>query len=233
MNMEYLDFNIDHIYQILVTMNGKKATGCDGIPCILLKIGALLKFFVILKIRLLMNVYFLACWSLLKSLHFLKNLTGYARKSFRPMNILTALSKVFERNHANQISSFFEKIFSKFLSGFRKGYSDHTTLLRMIQDWKMPLIMAILLDQLQLISAKHSTVCPMGYSWPNSMHMVLDYLHVKYYVAIYIIATTEWRCVTWKVSGWILKRVYPKGQYWGPCCSYQWHILHWQWCFDL
>ena len=42
---------------------------------------------------------------------------------------------MFERNRANQISSFLKKIFLKFLSGFRKGYSCQNTLLRMIQDW--------------------------------------------------------------------------------------------------
>ena len=108
---------------------------------------------------------------------------------------------------------------SKFLSGFCKEYSCQATLLRIIQGWDMALIMAILLDQLKLISAKLSTVCHMGNSWPNSMHMVSNYLYVKFYAAIYIVATTAWRCVTRKVSGWILKRVCSKGQYWVPCCS--------------
>ena len=52
------------------------------------------------------------------------------------MSILTALSKVFERSHSNQLSPYFGEIFSNFLSGFRKWYSCQTTLLRMIEDWK-------------------------------------------------------------------------------------------------
>ena len=52
------------------------------------------------------------------------------------MSILTALSKVVERSHFNQLSPYFGDIFLNFLSGFRKGYSCQTRLLRTIEDWK-------------------------------------------------------------------------------------------------
>ena len=52
------------------------------------------------------------------------------------MSILTALSKVVERSNFNQLSPYFGDIFLNFLSGFRKGYSCQTRLLRTIEDWK-------------------------------------------------------------------------------------------------
>ena len=47
-----------------------------------------------------------------------------------------ALSKVFDKVSCVQMSSYFEFIFSKFLSGFRPSYSCQAILLKMIEDWK-------------------------------------------------------------------------------------------------
>ena len=47
-----------------------------------------------------------------------------------------ALSKVFDKVSCVQMSSYFEFIFSKFLSGFRPTYSCQAILLKMIEDWK-------------------------------------------------------------------------------------------------
>ena len=58
---------------------------------------------------------------------------------YRPVNILTAISKVFERVFGKQLSTFFDQIFSKFLSGFGQRYSCQTSLLRVIEDWKSEL----------------------------------------------------------------------------------------------
>ena len=42
------------------------------------------------------------------------------KKIYRPVSILMAITKVFERVFGNQLSTFFDQIFSKFLSGFDK-----------------------------------------------------------------------------------------------------------------
>ncbi|KAK3101622.1 hypothetical protein FSP39_004953 [Pinctada imbricata] len=61
------------------------------------------------------------------------------------------MSKIFEKALSSQLSEFFEPIFNKFLCVFRKGYGCQTTLLRLIEDWKMALdqnmyVAAILMD---------------------------------------------------------------------------------------
>ena len=52
------------------------------------------------------------------------------------MSILPNLSKVYERCMYNQISVFFEQIFSKYQCGFRKGFSAQTCLVAMLEKWK-------------------------------------------------------------------------------------------------
>ena len=201
---EFRYANIDHIYQILVTMNDKKATGCDGIPCKLLKIGAF-PLAEILCNLINMSVDKCVFPGLLKFAEIsalFKKLDRLCKENYRPVSILTDLSKVYERDHANQISSFFEKIFSKFLSGFRKGYICQTTLLRMIQDWKTALDNGNFVGSIAVDLSKAFNSLPHGLLVAKLHAYGVEFcLHVKYYAAIYIIATTEWKCVTWKVSG--------------------------------
>ena len=46
------------------------------------------------------------------------------------------LSKVYERILCEQMSLFFENIFSRYQCGFRKGFSAQHFLLRMIEKWR-------------------------------------------------------------------------------------------------
>ena len=59
-----------------------------------------------------------------------KKLYNLDKKNYRPVSVLTDLSKVFEKVSCVQMSSYFEFIFSKFLSGFRPTYSCQTVLLK-------------------------------------------------------------------------------------------------------
>ena len=71
--------------------------------------------------------------------------------NYRPVSVLPAISKVFERTIYSQITEHFNTIFNPFLAAFRAGYGCQTTLLRVIEDWKEALdenkyIAAILMD---------------------------------------------------------------------------------------
>ena len=71
--------------------------------------------------------------------------------NYRPVSILPGISKVFERVMVNQLSNYFNDIFSPILSGFRKQHSCETVLLRMIENIKLSLekgkiVIMILMD---------------------------------------------------------------------------------------
>ena len=57
-------------------------------------------------------------------------------ENYRPVSILAALSKVFEKVHCKQMTSYFNDIFSKLLSCFRKKCGCQSTLQRMVENWK-------------------------------------------------------------------------------------------------
>ena len=85
----------------------------------------------------------------IKSLHKKGDKTN--KENYRPISILSTLSKVYERVISSQLSSFFETIFNKPLCGFRKKYNTQLALFNMIQSWQKHLdsngiIGAILMD---------------------------------------------------------------------------------------
>ena len=126
------------VYRILTKMNVKKSVGYDDIPCKFLKIGATPLAGILCQ---MVNISLNECNfpDMLKFAEIaalLKKLDRLVNENYRPVCILTAISKVFERVFGNQLSTFFDQIFSKFLSGFRQRYSFQTYLLRMIEDWK-------------------------------------------------------------------------------------------------
>ena len=122
-------------------MNIKKSVGYDDIPCKFLKIGATPLAGILCQ---MVNISLNECNfpDMLKFAEIaalLKKLDRLVKENYRPVSILTAISKVFERVFGNQLSTFFDQIFSKFLYSFRQRYSCQTSLLRMIEDWKSEL----------------------------------------------------------------------------------------------
>ena len=58
------------------------------------------------------------------------------KENYRPVSILPNLSKIFEKLMFKEMSQFFDKIFSKYQCGFRKGVSTQQCLLAMLEKWK-------------------------------------------------------------------------------------------------
>ena len=61
------------------------------------------------------------------------------KTNYRPTSILPNLSKVYERLMYNQISPYFDSVFSKFQCEFWKGSNAQQCLLTMIEKWRKTL----------------------------------------------------------------------------------------------
>ena len=61
------------------------------------------------------------------------------KKNYRPVSILPALSKVFERTICTQLDNYFSNIFHPYLSAFRRGYSCQSTLISLTEEWRTAL----------------------------------------------------------------------------------------------
>ena len=68
--------------------------------------------------------------------------TAYKKKSrsskdnYRPVSILSNISKIYERCIYDQIQNYFDQILSKYECGFRKGYNAQHCLITLIEKWK-------------------------------------------------------------------------------------------------
>ena len=58
------------------------------------------------------------------------------KTNFRPVSILVCFSKIFEKLYCDQLLDFFNKVLSKFLSAFHKGYSCETVLIKWQWQWQ-------------------------------------------------------------------------------------------------
>jgi hypothetical protein len=63
----------------------------------------------------------------------------FNKENYRPISVLTALSKVFEKAIELQLSPFLNRNFSNFLCAYRKHFSSQHALIRLIEEWKTSL----------------------------------------------------------------------------------------------
>ena len=57
-------------------------------------------------------------------------------KNYRNVSVLPIFSKVYERIMQKQLDNFIEQHLSKYLCGYRKGYSAQHALLALIEKWR-------------------------------------------------------------------------------------------------
>ena len=62
------------------------------------------------------------------------------KKNYRPISVLSCLSKVLEKIIFQQMDTYFENIFSPYLSGFRKRYGCQHMIMRMTEKRRTMLI---------------------------------------------------------------------------------------------
>ena len=61
------------------------------------------------------------------------------KSNYRPVSILSSVSKIFESVLNEQMTDFFKDILNSLLCAFRKNYSCQSLLIKIIEDWKLAL----------------------------------------------------------------------------------------------
>ena len=168
-------------------LNSKKATGMDGIPPKIVKIS---KNTITNYLTSMINLSFQTATfpdnlkiAQVTPLH--KKNSTLDKTNYRPVSILSVMSKIFERAINSQLSAYFNLHFNPFLSAFRSGYGCQTTLLCIVEDWKQALdknyyLAAVLMDlskafdclphDLLIVKLKHYGVTD------SSLNLISSYL---------------------------------------------------------
>ena len=141
---EVFNFNpVDQevVYRKLIGLKTNKSTGYDKVPAKLIKAGAAViqspltvimnnsitshKFPDLLKYGEIVPVF--------------KNKNPLSKTCYRPVTILTSVSKVFEAILCEQVSTFMEDKMSVHMAAYRKRYSCSNVLFRCVENWKYAL----------------------------------------------------------------------------------------------
>lgn len=129
------------IFDILTSLKPDTATGEDTIPPKLVRLAASELSVPLADIinQSIEKHMFLSNHKIASVTPCFKKDDNLLKENYRPISVLNAFSKVFERFISNQLSSYFNNILSKYLSAYRKGYSCQHVLLRLIEQWKKAL----------------------------------------------------------------------------------------------
>ena len=130
--------NEREILNTLKKLDSKKAIGIDGIPSMILKLTAEIIAKPLTKI-INQSISENSFPTLLKKamiLPFFKKDERSNKKNYRPVSVLSALSKVFGKILQSQIIEFIDNKLSMFITAYRKGHSTQHVLIRLIEEWK-------------------------------------------------------------------------------------------------
>ena len=157
---------------ILKNINPTKATGYDLIPGKLIRIAhrelsAPLCHIINTSINLRSFPGIMKCAEVSPVY---KNTDNLKKNNYRPVSVLTAISKTYETVLNDQMVNHFHALFNDLLSAFRKLYSCQTLLLRFIEDLNLPWIKTWRLELFLWIYPKRLTVYRTDY-WQNYMLM--------------------------------------------------------------
>ena len=65
-----------------------------------------------------------------------RKLSKYDVLNYRPLSMLNAFSKIYEKVIKNQLNSYFHKYFSPFISVCRKRYNTQHVLIDLLEEWR-------------------------------------------------------------------------------------------------
>ena len=115
-----------------------KATGCDGIPPRAVKESMEVLCYPLSTLinHVLTSTKIPQQWKLGEVTPVLKKDCSLLKTNYRPVTILPAFSKVFERLVHHRISPHFEGIYHKYVFAYRKYHGCDTALLSLTEQWK-------------------------------------------------------------------------------------------------
>ena len=153
-SFDFQQIKAPEVKKLLKEIDIKKAVGVDTIPPKLIKIGA-----DIIAEPLTPAINCCLCQGIFPDNAKVASVVPvdkgkpdkYDVLNYRPVSILNAFSKIYEKVIKNQSASYIHKYFSPFISAQRKSYSTQQVLIRLLEEWREKLdknfiVGAVLMD---------------------------------------------------------------------------------------
>ena len=126
------------VQKVILELNPKKSalSGCLPVDILQENIDIYLKI-----LTDIINETFVTCsfpneLKLAEIIPIFKKKDALDKQNYRPISLLSYMSKILERIIHNQINDYIEPYFSNLLTGFRKNHNTQNSLLNMIEKWK-------------------------------------------------------------------------------------------------
>ena len=125
----------ENIEKLITNLNIRKAVQSNDIPTKLVKeFGYLFSKYIATSInRCITGGTFVNAFKKAEVWPIYKKDGGTEKSDYRPISVLSNVSKIYERCIYEQMYSYFDKIFSKNQCDFRKGFNTQHILLAMIE----------------------------------------------------------------------------------------------------
>ena len=161
-SFHFLSVDVSTIDNKLCNIDNKKSQGYDSIPGKLLRLthSALAPHLTFLLNECLKTSAFPYNIKNVELIPVYIRYDNLDKVNYRPVSVLTAISKLNESVMNDQLGRYFVNIFHELLFAFRKQYSCQSTLVKMIEDWKPSL------DKKNVIGALFMDLSKAFDSWP-------------------------------------------------------------------
>ena len=139
-----------------------------------------------------------------------------SKENYRSVNILTVLSKVFERIIADQLTDYFKSILNSRISAYRKGYSCQQVILNLTEFWRSALDRNEFVGTISTDLSKAFDRMPHGLLMsklhaygvsPNACRLIMSYLSDRMQRVKILGSVSDWS---------IINRGVPQGSVLGP-----------------
>ena len=156
----FLRLTKEKIEKLITNLNIRKTVQSNDIPTKLVKeLGYLFSKYIATSInRCITRGIFVNAFKKAEVWPIYKKDGGTEKSDYRPISVLSNVSKIYERCIYEQMYYYFDKIFSKIQCRFCKGFNTQHILLAMIEKWKHHKIINNFVQLFWLISLRHLIV---------------------------------------------------------------------------
>ena len=140
-DFKFCEVTIDNVMNKFKKLKVNKSSGYDSMPALILKSGSDVLCTFITKIvnQCIKDCIFPDTFKHAEVTPLYKKNNNLDKQNYRPVSVLTAMSKVMEGLMCDQIMQYFENVLSQSISAYRKLYSTNNVILKCLEDWRLAL----------------------------------------------------------------------------------------------
>lgn len=163
-SFRFTHVTVDEVLKMLSKLDPKKSTGYDGLPAKLIRVASDV---MAPEITHLVNIMIDQCCfpDTMKCAEIspvFKKEDALSKNKYRPVSILTSVSKVFEKVINQQLVDHFYARYAGDLSAYRMNHNTQSVLLKAVNDWKLALDRGKYVGALLMDLSKAFDVIPHG-----------------------------------------------------------------------